>query len=51
MARPFCIFFKKGWILLQEKWKKFMEDMGLDDLTDPMDELPGEVMLYRWEDE
>lgn len=38
-------------MLLQEEWKKFMDRMGLDDFNDPMDELPQEVMLYRWEDE
>lgn len=38
-------------MLLQEEWKKFMDRMGLDELSDPMDELPQEVMMYRWENE
>ena len=29
----------------------FMEEMGLEDMDDPMEELPTEVMLYRWENE
>lgn len=41
----------KGRMLLQEKWKDFMDKMGLDDFSDPMDELPEEVMMYRWENE
>lgn len=36
-------------MFLQEKWKDFMKEMGLEDMSDPMEELPGEVMLYRWE--
>lgn len=47
----FTCFVKKGRMLLQEKWKDFMEEMGLEDMSDPMEELPGEVMLYRWENE
>lgn len=47
----FYVFVKKGRMLLQEKWKDFMEEMGLEDMSDPMEELPGEVMLYRWENE
>lgn len=31
--------------------KKFMDKHGLVDFSDPMDELPQEVMLYRWENE
>ena len=38
-------------MILQEDWKNFMNEMGLDDMSDPMEELPTEVMLYRWEDE
>ena len=45
------MFVKKGRMFLQEKWKDFMEEMGLEDMSDPMEELPGEVMLYRWENE
>ena len=38
-------------MLLQEDWKKFIDKMGLEDMDDPMEELPTEVMLYRWENE
>lgn len=38
-------------MLLKDKWKNFMDEHGLDDLSDPMEELPTEVMLYRWENE
>ena len=38
-------------MILQEDWKNFMEEMRLEDMSDPMEELPTEVMLYRWEDE
>ena len=41
----------KGRMLLQEDWKKFIDKMGLEDMDDPMEELPTEVMLYRWENE
>lgn len=33
-------------MFLQEKWKDFMKEMGLEDMSDPMEELPTEVMLY-----
>jgi len=38
-------------MLLQEEMKKFMNEHGLEDFSDPMNELPQEVMLYRWENE
>ncbi len=47
----FSYFFMKGRMLLQEDWKKFIDKMGLEDMDDPMEELPTEVMLYRWENE
>ena len=38
-------------MILQEDWKNFMEEMRLEDMSAPMEELPTEVMLYRWENE
>ena len=38
-------------MILQEDCKNFMEEMRLEDMSDPMEELPTEVMLYRWENE
>lgn len=51
VPQPFCILSEKGRIFLPDAWEKFMDEHGLDDLSDPMDELPTEVMLYRWENE
>ncbi len=36
---------------MQEEMKKFLNEHGLEGFSDPMDELPQEVMLYRWENE
>lgn len=38
-------------MFLQKNWEDFIDEMGLDDMPDPMEELPTEVMLYRWKNE